>query len=457
MRGRLKKIACLGVLLAALLLLTLTATGSAEPARPAAVAPSVEIVFQQGVDGYAGGSDTYIEFFRPDSNFCREQLLLVSGSLSRAALIRFDVSSIASNANIVEAYLEVNAVPEGGVSPLEVGAYGLSGDWAECEATWTRAAATKVWQVPGALGARDGAAVANDRELLSGRGWHKFNVTMLVRNWVQQDALNKGVVLRSADPRGAAVYKFASNSYPSPELRPRLRVLYSGTCAAPTPMPLQQIMPTGVMTFQQGLDGYSACLDTFIDSSEPGMNYGSGQVLLVRGRRNTSTLVRFDVSSLPPQIMVVEAYLQAYARRDSAVLPLEVACHPVLRPWDAGAATWLNATASQAWAAPGCQDPRDRIDPPVDREILHGSAWWQFNVTRLVQDWLDNGVPNQGFLLESPDDTSSATYRFTSSNHEDTPSYPILVVSYAPKPQPPGPTPIPVRSRVYLPLIFRAR
>ena len=456
MCGRLGKIACLGVLLAALLFLTLAATGAADPPRPAAAAPSVEIVFQQGVDRYAGGSDTYIEFFRPDSNFCGEQLLLVSGT-PRAALIRFDVSSIASNANIVEAYLEVNAVPEGGVSSLEVGAYGLSEGWSECESTWTHATTGKAWQVPGAMGVQDGAAVANDKELLSGSGWYRFNVTMLVRNWVQRDALNKGVVLRSADPRGAEVYKFASNSYPSPELRPRLRVLYSGTCAAPTPVPLQQIVPTGVMTFQQGLDGYSACLDTFIDSNELGMNYGSDQVLLVRGRRNTSTLVRYDVSSLPPQIMVVEAYLQVYARSDSAVLPLEVACHPVLRPWDASVATWLNATASQAWAAPGCQDSRDRIDPPSDREILHGAAWWQFNVTHLVQDWLDNTVTNQGFLLESPDDTSSATYKFTSSNHDDTASYPILVVSYAPKPQPPGPTPVPVRSRVYLPLILRAR
>jgi hypothetical protein len=457
MRGRLGQIACLGVLLATLLLLTLAATASAEPARPAAAAPSVEVVFQHGVGGYAGGSDAYVEFFSPDSNFCSEQLLLVSGIASRSALLRFDVSSIASNADIVEAYLEVNAAPEGAVGPLEVGAYGLSESWTECEATWTHATTANAWQVPGALGAQDGAAVASDKELLSGPGWCKFNVTRLVRNWVQRDALNQGVMLRSTDPRGAEVYKFISNAHPSSELHPRLRVLYSGTCAAPTPVPLQQIVPTGVMTFQQGLDGYSACSDTFIDSNVPGMNYGSDQVLLVRGRRNTSTLVQFDVSSLPPQIMVVEAYLQLWARSDSAVLPLEVACHPVLRPWDASVATWLNATAREAWAAPGCQDPRDRIDPPSDREILHGAAWWQFNVTHLVQDWLDSSVTNHGFLLESPDDTSSATYKFTSSNHDDTASYPILVVSYAPRPEPPGPTPAPVRSRVYLPIILRAR
>jgi len=457
MRGRLGKIACVGVPLAALLVLTLAATGSAQPARFAATAPSVEIVFQQGVGGYAGGSDTHIASFKPDSNYCGEQLLLVSGSPSRAALIRFDVSSIASNANIVEAYLEVYAAPEGGVGPLEIGAYGLAEGWAVCESTWNRATTIKAWQVPGAQGVHDGAAVASDKELLLGPGWYKFNVTTLARNWVQRDALNKGVIVRSADPRGGEVYKFISNSYPSAELHPRLRVVYSGTSAAPTPVPLQQIVPTGVMTFQQGLDGYTACDDTFIDSNLPGMNYGSDQVLLVRGRKNTSTLVRFDVSSLPLEIMIVEAYLQLYARSDSAVLPLEVACHPVLRPWDDGAATWLNASAGQAWGAPGCQDPRDRIDPPSDREILHGPARWQFNVTGLVQAWLDHSGTNQGFLLESPDDTSSATYKFTSSNHDDTTTYPVLIVSYAPKPQPPGPTPLPVRARIYLPFISRVR
>ena len=428
-------------LLAVLLFLTVAAASPAVPLVGAKRAgPAVEVVFQQGMDDYTGGTDTGIEYFRPDVNLCQDQLLLISRGPSRSVLVRFDVQSLPSNATIVEAYLELYAESTSGVGPLEAAAYGLSRPWVECEATWNSAAAMTPWQSPGAQGAEDAGIIPVDRELLAGPGWYKFNITELVQNWVLQAATNKGVILSSADPRGGAVYKFISNVYPSAELHPRLRVRYTADGAAPTPVPPQRLTATAVMTFQQGAESYAGCTDTYIDAALPGDNYGADALMLVRPRKNTSALVGFDLASLPPGIVIVEAYLQMYARSDSSVTPLEVASYAVLRPWQADVATWLTATTTQAWEAPGCQDARDRLEPPGDREMLHGAGWWQFNVRDAVQTWVDNRSTNYGLLFESSEDTS-ATYRFTSTSHGDARTHPVLIVSYAAKP--PTPTPMP--------------
>ncbi len=456
MHVRTRHIVIASALLAVLLFLTLAATSPAAPFAAARSAePAVEVVFQQGMDDYTGGTDTGIEYFRPDTNLCNDQLLLVSGGPSRSALIHFDVQSLPSNAMIVEAYLEVYAEESSGVGPLEIAAYGLSRPWVECEATWNNAAAMTPWQSPGAQGAGDAQMIPVDRELLSGPGWYKFNLTRLVQNWVLQAATNQGVILSSADPRGGEVYKFVSNVYPTANLRPLLRVRYTAGGAPPTPVPPQTLAASAVVTIQQGSENYAGCTDTYIDAALPAGNYAAETLLLVRPRKNTSALVGFDLTALPPDIVIVEAYLQMYARADSSVTPLEVASHAVLRPWQADVATWLTATDNVAWAAPGCQDPLDRLDPPSDREILHGAGWWQFNVRDLVQAWVDGHSANHGLLFESWEDTS-ATYRFTSTRHADTTTYPVLKVSYAPKPATPTPTPPAVR-HVYLPVMRKTR
>jgi len=473
-------------LLAVLFLISVAATAAPKDEAGALAVQSTptEVIFQQGVDNYTGCDATYIDLYYPDANLCQNQFLLVSGNSTRSALLRFDVSTIPADATVLEAYLEAYAHPESGVNPLEAGAFGLWRDWAACEATWLSATTTIAWQTPGALGVEDRAAVAADKEILAGPGWYYFNVTKWVQNWVLNPNTNHGLGLFGTDPRYAELYKFVSTQNPTVELRPRLRVKYVLTGQAPAPVPIRQMLPTGVMTFQQGLDCYMGAVDTWIDSNAPGANYDSGQLLLVRSRLNTSSLLRFDLSALPAQIVLVEAYLQLRASEESSVLPMHVASYAVKRPWLASEATWLNATAGQTWEEAGCRGPTDRAALPSDRENLHGAGWWQFNVTDIVQQWLEHNSENNGFLLESPDETSATTYKFISSNHVDTVSYPLLIVRYALQPATPTPTvtatatevsptatatvvtthtPVPTATppravySVYLPVIFKAR
>ena len=468
MRTTLKSLAIVVGILSVLLLIAMVATAApGAPVGPDVAQPTpTEVVFQQGADGYTGSETAYIDYFNPSTSFCRSQYLLVSGSPSRSALVRFDVHTIPSNATILEAYLETYADPESGVSPLEVGTFGMLKDWTACEATWANASAGVAWQTPGASGLTDRTILPSDKETLQGSGWYYFSVTKWVQNWVLNASVNQGVVLSSVDPRYGQIYKFISNQHSATDLHPRLRVKYVVTGVAPSPVPVQQILPTGVMTFQQGLGGYTGCDDTYIDSNMPSTNFNRGQLLLVRGRVNTSSLLRFGIAALPPEIQVLEAYLHVNAMDESAVQPLQVASHAVLRPWEDDQATWLNATTGQAWEEAGCTGLTDRSTLPSDRELLHGMGWWQFNVTDIVKEWVEQRSANSGFLLESPDESSAALYKLVSTHHTDTTAYPVLIVSYAPLPPTPTPTPtsptqptatpMSWHRHVFLPAIFKA-
>jgi len=456
MRGAIRNVAIIIGLLSALLLISLTvAAASDDQAELLAGQPTpTEVIFQQGVDGYTGCEDTYIETYNAGENYCAEDLLLVRGEESTSALIRFDVSSIPSNATIVEAYLETYADPSSSSQELEVSVFGLLRDWEACEATWNEASVGSAWETAGAMGLTDRAVVPADRAIVSGGGWYYHNVTDLVQQWVLDSSSNKGILLGSDDPRYGVLYQFSSAECPTVGQRPRLRVKYLVTGVVPTPKAPLPMWPTTVMTFQQALDGYTGCADTYIDSSSPGANYGQDQVLMVRGRGNTSSLLKFDISGIPSDAVIFEAYLQMKAAEESDAQELQVASHAVQRYWAADEATWLNATVGTAWEGAGCTGETDRALVPSDREVLHGAGWCEFNVTDIVAQWLSEPGSNKGLLLEGYDDRWAAAYIFPSADHVSSLYAPRLIVTYARSPEAPTPTPT-LGYHLYLPIIFR--
>lgn len=448
MRNAIRGMAAVAALVCAFLFLSFMTIGASHQQLSLLDAQPVpiEVIFQQGVDGYTQCEDTYIE--HATGNHCLKDHFLVRGRDYTSALIRFDVSSIPNSATIVEAYLETYADVTSSPLELEVGAFGVLKDWAACEATWELASGVIAWQQPGAMGVEDRAVIAVDSEIIVGPGWCYHNVTKLVQNWVLGASSNKGVILSGEDPRYSALLQFASAQHPSVELHPRLRVKYIVTGQVPTPVPPPPVLPTTVITLQQTLDGYTGSEDTYIDASAPNVNNEGGQLFLVRGRTNTSGLIRFDIPALPRDVKVLKAYLQVYASEQSSPSHLQVASHRVLRPWKASEATWLNATASALWEEAGCTGATDRAVPPSDRGMLHGPGWFQFNVTEIVQQWLDSPGSNNGFLLEGYDERWSAAYRFISTDHPSSHRYPRLIVTYA------GP-PVPTLYRLYLPIISK--
>lgn len=198
--------------------------------------PTIDLIFRQGVDGYAGGSDFEVAQAAPDEAFPSEIALSIdaddpngSGN-DRQGVVRFDdifgsgLGQIPAAATIVSATLELNVVDPGSGFTLH--------------RLLTSVAPTATWNsVSGGLGADDseGAifieaqAGADAAAAAVQAGVLRLDVTQTLRDWAAGPVPNHGWVLRpfGAGSNGLDV---ASSDHPDVNLRPRLTVRV--TCPA---------------------------------------------------------------------------------------------------------------------------------------------------------------------------------------------------------------------------------
>lgn len=226
------------------------ATPAALPAVPTAVptlAPeSVTVTLQQGRDGYQGTTDTFIQFFAQEANYCGSPELFVVTTDKAAALLRFDLSGLSDSASgldagaaVVKATLEVYAVQ--GNPGVRIGLYLPHSDWDPCSATWT-----KPWAVPGANGAADREPepllqIASD----AAPEWLRFDVSALVSQWLSDPSGNHGVILKSLEAAVPSQHILFSSENEDAERRPRLTIEYTRArpTAEPTATPLSAETP----------------------------------------------------------------------------------------------------------------------------------------------------------------------------------------------------------------------
>jgi len=215
---------------------TATNTPTVTP-TPTATLPVMTVTFQNGVGGYAGTTDTYLERGHPATNYGSEPTLnLKTKEDSRKhGLIRFDVSTIPTSALVVRArlHLFMSSYYSLGQHTGILHPHRLLRPWVESEATWLEAAAGTPWAVPGANGLNvDYEAESSDALPITPdlRGtWITLDVTPIVGYWVQNPGQNYGLVLRFVHPENKSVeIQLVSSDYGAyPQLFPRLEVAYA--------------------------------------------------------------------------------------------------------------------------------------------------------------------------------------------------------------------------------------
>ncbi|MDH7486925.1 MAG: DNRLRE domain-containing protein, partial [Anaerolineae bacterium] len=210
----------------------------------------------------------------------------------------------------------------------------------------------------------------------------------------------------------------------------------------PTPTPQQ------VVVLQQGKDGYRGTQDTYIHSSTPDNNFGSASEIRLRSRGMSNGLIRFDLSTLPPNLTIRRAVLSLYALNQSTDASLFPRAYELYRPWTEGQATWKQASSGQPWGAPGA------ANTTTDRAAMYsGEAWlpgvgrWaELEVTDLVRRWREDPASNSGVLLRAFG-YAALEYGFASAQYGTTSLRPKLSVELSglptatPAGTPPTPTP----------------
>jgi hypothetical protein len=193
---------------------------------------------------------------------------------------------------------------------------------------------------------------------------------------------------------------------------------------------------------QQGLDGYSGAEDTYMYRYAPDVRYTTDSVLRVGTKQQYASLLRFDLSSIPTEAVVVRAALQLYGAGWGGI-NVGMGAHVISRTVTVGEVTWNRAQEANRWGEAGCTstvtDRRGLYESPV---MTSGTGkWYSFPVSSAVQQWVDGTLANNGLLLRATLLHYTTTFSFASSETGTIANRPRLVVTYyLPAGAPPAPS-----------------
>jgi hypothetical protein len=182
----------------------------------------------------------------------------------------------------------------------------------------------------------------------------------------------------------------------------------------------KRLLPTGALATTVQIP---AAEDTYIASGYPNQNFGNDPLFL--GYNLTGDqfgaeriMIRFDVlSAVPPAAHINDAYVQLTLNFASPVddVPLGTNLRDVRAPWDEYALTW------------NTQPARGDIQTTVF--VNTALTTYEWNVTNLVQDWVNGTLTNNGIEIygeEAPEQHERTFYARESGTGEA----PHLVVDF---------------------------
>jgi len=201
------------------------------------------LTIQQGLSGYSGTKDSYIDEWEPYSNYGG------SGNLklrqTRRSLLHFEVPPLPAGARVWSATLSLYATSYYRTNAMTVYAHQILRDWAEAEVTWYQASAGDAWSSPGLLREQDYQEHVEGTTSFTAteQCWISWQIPSLVQEWISDPASNHGVLLRTASP--LTEHTFASSEWSSAERRPKLSIQYyiPGPTPSATPSPTRTLTP----------------------------------------------------------------------------------------------------------------------------------------------------------------------------------------------------------------------
>jgi len=343
-------------------------TPTASPTLVRTRIPSVAVL-QQGVDGYNGCVDTYIQYYLPDNNFCQNPELSLATTNKAVLLMRYDLTKLPakavglSSASVVqEAKLGLFMIQ--GRADSVVGIYLPRREWDACAVTWNQP-----WQQSGADGPQDRQAKPW-RELTTTKAtvWLEFDVTELVQNWLRDPAGNYGLLLKSFENRWPAQYIFFSSDHPAVNSRPRLTIKYEP--ALPTPTHVVETATATPTVEATATPGQPLSPRVIEVRWQERMNIGNPYLIAV-AFRPAATQALLPQSPLPYMLRVT-AYLTAPAFGVVSQSPAEQALEDT-----AGSLSW-------SWKV----TPRMAGSQPISLDLLFA---WKVETSR--QDVSTSAIP----------------------------------------------------------------
>jgi len=187
------------------------------------------VVLQDGLDGYNGVEDVMLRASAATTNYgSHEEIrtVMVTGSIDRLSLIRFDLSDIPMGSTVSNATLQIYLSNKAGDGNFHIGTMNV--DWDEMQATWNERLTGTAWSG----GAQSNAVEFGTVPQGAANAWVSFTVTTQVDAWVNS-AANYGFCIW---PDSTVDDRFWSSDYATDAtLRPKLTVTYIAGAPDATP------------------------------------------------------------------------------------------------------------------------------------------------------------------------------------------------------------------------------
>ncbi len=186
--------------------------------------------------------------------------------------------------------------------------------------------------------------------------------------------------------------------------------------------------------------------DTYLDGELPSQNfYNDGRMKIKYG--NKRPLIRFNLDAVPAGSQITYAVLEMFTTGDrypsDPVRYLDVQVYGVKQSWVLNETTWNVRSIGSSWQQPGANDTLFDRDATMTTSTIVDqiNARYQFDITALVQRWVNSPSQNYGLLMIG--EAQSVEYRFYSSDEFNANYRPKLTLSYIP----PAPTMTPTATR----------
>ena len=163
--------------------------------------------------------------------------------------------------------------------------------------------------------------------------------------------------------------------------------------------------------------------DGFVYFADPAINKGS-EIDIYAGADAVNRLLRsylqFDLSTISSTAAITSAELGLYYANTGIELNASIGAYRVDTGWEEGVITWLAQPNSAS--------------TPVDVNAVPAVVTGDFvewDITDLVQGWIDGSVANYGVLLRDTDEATAETFKaFWSSDWGNPAERPRLVITY---------------------------
>jgi hypothetical protein len=223
-------------------------------------------------------ADAWINEWSAPTNYADDALLYTGqqGAAGRRfALLRFDLSSLPVNAEIISATLSLYK-PYWTTADHSAALHPLLGDWDSNAVSWRVRRVDPwqpgYWQTPGALGANDRDPATSTQTAPKAPGWVRWDVTTSAKGWARQPASNRGLLLAVTSDE---IVRWASSEAAEGQ-RPRLVLSYRvGAADAPpqmqvdAPLPWQEVWGTVKISAQASDDRGVARVELEANSEPP--------------------------------------------------------------------------------------------------------------------------------------------------------------------------------------------